>query len=58
MFLFTDGLVGVTAEIADNEIVLSGDIEQVAALWAENKGADLEKKKKFPVSTQGMKVRK
>jgi len=38
----TNALVGVAAEVADNKVILSGDIEQVAALRAEDKRADLE----------------
>jgi hypothetical protein len=42
VFFSTDALVGVAAEVADDKIILSGNIEQVSALGAENKRADLE----------------
>lgn len=34
--LHTNALVGVAAQVADDQIILARNIQEVAALWAEN----------------------
>jgi len=41
IWIVTNALMSIAAEVADDEIILARDIKQVAALWAENKRANL-----------------